>query len=203
MLRGQEQLGIVQLGLRAQPGRVHAHAERQPRIGRGHIQRFGNGFRVVSGQDDCRHADALQYAYRRAHVRAVRHAALVVLDRDLRDHRPAGNIAQRKHRRTQRREGLRAAQIVEGGVLMQQRTERPLAQPDIVHRDRAFALVLVRDGRALEHQADRERVQFARPLPAGSAVRRNRTGKASGRLPVKRDVVRIVQKDLRDIVKLA
>ena len=202
VLRGQEQFGVVQLGLRPQPRGMYTHAERQPRVRRSHVERLGDGLRIARGQDDGRHADALQYADRRAHIRAVRHAALVVLDRDLRDHRPPGDVAQREHRRPERCKGLRAAQIIKRSVVMQQRTERPLAPADIIHRHRPLTLVLIRDGRTFEHQPDRERVQTARPLCAGGAVRRDRAREALGRLPVQRQVVRVVQENLRCMIQL-
>ena len=176
---------------------MHARAKRYPRIRRCEIKRLCHGFRVMRRQDDSRHPDALQHADRSAHIRAIRHTALVVLDRNFCNHRAAGHITQCQHSCTQRCKSLRAAQIVKCRILMQQRAEHLLAQADVIHGHRALTILLIRNGRTVERKPNRQRGKALRPDCTRCPIRRDCSGKPRRRVPVVWQVIRLIQKDLR------
>ena len=178
-LRRNNDLRVVKRQIFVDPCGRNAHAERQPRIRRGLFERFGELLHAAGAQDDGRHADALQNADGRAHIRAVREVSLIVLERQLRDDRPAADVAERQHRCAQSRKGLRAAQIIKRSVLMQPAAESVLAQTDIVQRYRAFGVLILFVGywRAVERNADRKRIERPLPFVAGGSVRGDRPGK--------------------------
>ena len=90
---GHNDLGVVQCGLR-QPVRVHAHAERQPRIRCCDFERLRQRFGIVCADQHSRNANALQYTDSRPHIRAVRQMAFIVLHMQLRNYCSAAQIAQ-------------------------------------------------------------------------------------------------------------
>ena len=182
---------------------MYGYAKRGPRIRCDHIQRLRDGFRLVRGQDNSGHTDALQHADRRAYVRAIHHMPFVVLDQQLGNHRAAGQVAQRQHGRAQSSERLRPPQVIKRGAVMQQRPERLLAQADVAHRERALTRFPVRHGRAIERQPDRQAVERLRPLRTGRPIGRERAGEAFRTRPVKRQRLRSCQHELRFMAVLA
>ena len=123
-------------------------------------QRFG----IVCADQHSRNANALQHTDSRPHIRAVRQMAFIVLHMQLRNYRSAAQIAQSQHSGTQRRKRRRAMQIIERRIIVQQRTEDLLALLNVVHGDRAFAVLRIGFRRTLERQADRQRRQLFQPM---------------------------------------
>ena len=198
---GHNDLGVVQCGLR-QPVRMHAHAERQPRIRRRDFERLRQRFGIVCADQHSRNANALQHTDSRPHIRAVRQMAFIVLHMQLRNYRSAAQIAQSQHSGTQCRKRRRAMQIIERRIVVQQRTKGILALLNIMHGDRAFAVLSIGFGRALERQADRQRCQFFRPCITQFGIRCKRACKPLRRSMIQRNCRRIVQQKLRFMLGL-
>ena len=198
---GHNDLGVVQCGLR-QPVRVHAHAERQPRIRRRDFERLRQRFGIVCADQHSRNANALQHTDSRPHIRAVRQMAFIVLHMKLRNYRSAAQIAQSQHSGTQRRKRRRTMQIIERRIIVQQRTEDLLALLNVVHGDRAFAVLRIGFWRTRERQADRQRRQLFSPCIAQFGIRCKRACKLLGRGMIQRNCRRIVQQKLRFMLGL-
>ena len=198
---GHNDLGVVQCGLR-QPVRVHAHAERQPRIRCRDFERLRQRFGIVCADQHSRNANALQHTDSCPHIRAVRQMAFIVLHIQLRNYRSAAQIAQSQHSGTQCRKRRRAMQIIERRIVVQLRTKGILALLNIVHGDRAFAVLRIGFGRARERQADRQRCQFFSPCITQFGIRCKRACKPLRRSMIQRNCRRIVQQKLRFMLGL-
>ena len=198
---GHNDLGVVQCGL-GQPVRVHAHAERQPRIRRRDFERLRQRFGIVRADQHSRNANALQHTDSRPHIRAVRQMTFIILHMQLRNDRSAAQIAQSQHSGTQCRKRRRAMQIIERRIVVQQRTKGLLALLNIVHGDRAFAVLRIGFGRARERQTDRQRRQLFSPRITQFGTRCKRACKLLGRSMIQRNCRRIVQQKLRFMLGL-
>ena len=181
---------------------MHAHAERQPRIRRRDFERLRQRFGIVCADQHSRNANALQHTDSRPHIRAVWQMAFIVLHLQLRNYRSAAQIAQSQHSGTQCRKRRRAMQIIERRIVVQQRTKGILALLNIVHGDRAFAVLSIGFGRTRERQADRQRCQFFSPCIAQFSIRCKRACKLLGRGMIQRNCRRIVQQKLRFMLGL-
>ena len=93
-------------------------------------------------------------------------------------------------------------QIIERRIIVQQRTEDLLALLNIVHGDRAFAVLRIGFGRARKRQADRQRRQLFSPCIAQFSIRCKRACKLLGRGMIQRNCRRIVQQKLRFMLGL-
>ena len=114
-----------------------------------------------------------------AHVRAVREVSLIVLERQLRDDRPAADVAERQHRCAQSRKRSPSRASNKRGVSCSLPRKASFAQTDIVQRYRAFGVLILFVGyrRAVERNADRKRIERPLPFVAGGSVRGDRPGK--------------------------